>query len=134
MAPNVLSTSIFEILFTLSRSMYLSRHVIVETFIIDLLYYHLLPCFRHLLLLLLSFRCSKRFIFCLNTESIVFWPLFLSSRGYLLLSHILIVLWVILIVYQVIRHKLLFSSVLINNETIYVVEQSINKVPIICDI
>jgi hypothetical protein len=100
MAPDVLSTFIFVIICILSIPMYLSRHVIIKTLI-----FHLLPCYHRLLLLLLSSRCSSRFIHYFNTESIVFWSLFISSCGYLLLSHILILLCVILIVYQVYHHS-----------------------------
>jgi hypothetical protein len=101
MAPDDLSTFIFEIIFILSRPMYLSRHVIIKTLILKRFYFYLLPCYHRLLLLLLSSRCSSSFLHCFSTESIVFWFLFTSSCGYLLLSHILILLCVILIVYQV---------------------------------
>lgn len=103
MAPDVLSTNLFEIIITiiLSIPMYLSRHVIIKTFICHLFHHYLLPCYHHFVLLILLFRCSSRFLHCFHTELIVFWSLFISSCGYLLLSHIHILLCVILIVYQV---------------------------------
>lgn len=104
MAPDVLSIFLFERNFIPSRSMHPLRHAIIETFILDLFYLYLLPCYRRSLLLLLSSRCSSSSLICLNTEQIVFWSLLISLCGYLLLSHILILLCVILIVYQVFIH------------------------------
>jgi len=75
----------------------LSNVIHLEIFVFIIVLIYLLSWYSQHLLYLVSCQCLSKHLYYFKTESIVVW----FFCGYLLLSHILNLLCVILIVYQV---------------------------------